>query len=265
MKRMTRKARSRYSTQKSQEQAGGSLTGGVPGTSSNVPSAGGGAKQDVDGGDETQVSTSESNTFAISKVVRHKVEPAGRIRKISAALLVDDATVITAENGKRSESRRKRTPDELKQIEELAKAAIGVDVSRGDSLTIENLSFEQVSVDQPAKPTTAERIRLTLNNWSSMVRYLALILLFLLAYALLLRPMKKQLLATFRELPSRVAAQKSQVGGAGSAELIPGQELASLSPDQRAAILKKQLVDKVKTEPAATGKLIQAWLNEGTR
>ncbi len=250
-------------TQKSEEQVGGGVSGGVPGTSSNVPGGNGGAKPAVDGEDETQVSRSESNTFAVNKVVRHTVAPAGRIRKISAALLVDDAIVEKQENGKRSQSRRKRTPEELKKIEDLSKAAIGIDVSRGDTLTIENLSFEEVLVDQPTKPTMAERIRVTLNDWSSMVRYGALILLFLLAYALLLRPMKKQLLATFRELPTRVAAQESQVRGGISAELIPGQELAALSPDQRAAALKKQLVEKVKKEPGTTGRLIQSWLNEG--
>jgi flagellar M-ring protein FliF len=251
-------------TQKSEEQVGGGLSGGVPGTSSNVPGGGGGAKPAVDGDDETQISKSESNTFAVSKIVRHKLEPAGRIKRISAALLVDDAIDVKQENGKRSETRRKRTPEELKQIEELAKAAVGIDPTRGDSLTIENLSFEQTPVDQPAKPTTAERIRVTLNDWSSMVRYAALILLFLLAYVLLLRPMKKQLIATFRELPARVAAQDSKLGAASSAELA-GRDLSALSPDQRSAALKKQLVDKVKSEPAATGKLVQAWLNEGAR
>ena len=253
-------------TQKSEEQVGGSLAGGVPGTSSNVPGGSGGAKPAVEGGDGTQLSSSESNTFAVNKVVRHTVEPAGRIRKISAALLVDDAIVVTQENGKRSESRRKRTPDELKQIEDLAKAAIGVDVSRGDSLTVENLSFEQIPVDPPGKPTTTERIRNTLNDWSSSVRYAALILLFLLAYALLLRPLKKQLLTTFRELPASVASHRSQVAASAAAELIAGQELASMSQEQRRAVsLKKQLVEKVKSEPAETGKLIQAWLNEEAR
>jgi flagellar M-ring protein FliF len=251
-------------TQTSEEQVGGGLSGGVPGTSSNVP-GGSGAKPAVEGGDESQISKSQSNTFAVNKVVRHTVEPAGRIRRISAALLVDDAIDVKQENGKRSESRRKRTPEELKQIEALAKAAIGIDVSRGDSLTIENLSFESIPVDPPPKPTAAERIRVTLNDWSSMIRYVALILLFLLTYVLLLKPMKKQLLATLKELPARVAAQESKLGSGASAELSPGQDLSALSPEQRSAALKKQLVDKVKREPGATGKLIQAWLNEGAR
>ncbi len=248
-------------SQSSEEQVGGAMTGGVPGTSSNVP-GGSGAKAVATGGDGTQLSKSESNTFAVNKIVRHVVEPAGRIRRVSAALLVDDAIEAKMENGKRTETRRKRTPDELKQIQELAQAAIGIDVSRGDSLTVQNLSFEQTPVDPPAKVSIPERVRLTLNDWSSTVRYAALILLFLLAYALLLRPVKRQLLTTFRELPARIASQNASL----AADATAAVEGATLTPEQqRAASLKKQLVEHVKGEPTATGKLIQAWIHEGGR
>ena len=108
-------------------------------------------------------------------------------------------------------------------------------------------------------------MRVLLNDWSSIVRYAVLILLFLLAYALLLRPLKKQLLSTIRALPSRVAEQRAQVAGGAAGELIPGQGLTLSQEQQRAAAMKKQLVEKVKSEPAAAGKLIQAWLNEGAR
>lgn len=247
-------------TQRSEERVGGVMAGGVPGTSSNVP-GGTGAKTTVDNADASQFSKSESNTFAVNKRVRRTVEPAGRIRRVTAALLVDDVVEVAQVNGKRTESRRKRTSEELKQIEGLASAAIGIDSNRGDSLTVQNLSFEQKSIEMPAKPSIPERVRVMLNDWSSMVRYGALILLFLLAYALLLRPLKKQLITTFRELPARLAAEKKPqlAGEEASAE-------ASLSPEQqRAASLKKQLAEHVKKEPNATGKLLQAWIHEGGR
>jgi flagellar M-ring protein FliF len=246
-------------SQKSEEQVGGALTGGVPGTSSNVP-GGNGAKAAVDAGDSMQLSKSESNTFAVNKVVRHVIEPAGRIRRISAALLVDDAVEAKQEGGKRVETHRKRTPEELKQIEDLAKAAIGIDASRGDQLTVQNLSFDQPAPETIVKPSVTERVRTTLNDWSSTVRYAALILLFLLAYVLLLRPLKKQLIATFRELPARLNTQKSELAAGGVAA-----DGNALSEPQRAAALKKQLLEKTTTEPAATGKLIQAWIQEGAQ
>jgi len=248
------------SAQHSEEQVGGMMTGGVPGTASNVPGSNAGAKPVVESGDGTQLSKSETSTYAVNKVVRHTLQPAGRIRRVSAALLVDDATDIKQENGKRTETRRKRTADELKQIEELAKAAIGLDVNRGDGLTVQNLSFEQTPVEVPTKPAITERVRVTLNDWSSILRYAALILLFLLAYALLLRPMKKQLLTTLKELPQRVASPNK----AGIPELSAEDSLASLPPEQQRAIqLKKQLTEKVRTEPVAASKLIQGWLHEG--
>jgi len=292
------------SSQSSEERVGGAITGGVPGTSSNVPSANNiteptkattastaptaantaapnntapGSAQATnaqaangmsrtfvaEGSEETQLSKSESSTYAVNKLVRRTLEPAGRIRRISAALLVDDAIDAKQENGKRIETKRKRTPDELKQIEDLAKASIGIDTDRGDTLTVQNLSFKQTPVDAPAKPTPLERVRVTLNDWSSFVRYGALILLFLLAYALLLRPMKRQILTTLRELPARVVSEKAQVAGAAGAPLSPGQDLMSLPPEQqRSLMLKKQLVDKVKAEPVATSQLVQAWIHE---
>jgi len=291
------------SEQKSEEQVGGILAGGVPGTSSNVPggsnapqaaaqngdstkpttatastktadakaatdtkSASAGeapynpAKMAADTGEGTQLSRSESSTFAVNKVVRHVMEPAGRIRRISAALLIDDAVEVTQQNGKRQETRRKRTPDELKQIEQLAQAAIGIDTTRGDVLTVQNLSFDQTPVEAPAKPSVMQKVRVTLSDWSSVVRYAALILLFLLAYALFLRPLKKQLMTTFRELPAAISAKKQPVAGV---DLPPGQSLSALPPEQQRSIgLKKQLLEKVNTEPVATSKLIQAWIHE---
>ena len=47
----------------------------------------------------------------------------------------------------------KRTPEEMKQIEELVTAAIGIDATRGDKLAVENLSFQTLPLENPAPPT----------------------------------------------------------------------------------------------------------------
>jgi flagellar M-ring protein FliF len=254
------------SQQRSEEQVGGGLTGGVPGTSSNVPTGNASAKATVDPADGSQISKSESNTYAVNKIVKHTLQPAGRIRRISAALLVDDALEVKQENGKRTENHRKRTADELKQVEQLASAAIGADTARGDSVTVQNLSFESVPAEPLVKPTAMERVRVTLNDWSSMVRYAALLLLFLLAYGLLLRPVKKQLLTTLRELPAGAAARQVRDAAGGGGDLGAVSNLAGLPAEQqRTQALKKQLVDKVKGEPVIATQLIQAWLQDGSK
>ena len=283
------------SEQKSEEQVGGGLNGGVPGTTSNVPggtaavnTTANNGKPDpnnkadanakattaaatnvntsnriTDSEDGMQISRSESNSYVVSKVSRHVLEPAGRIRRISAALLVDDAVEIKQENGKKQETRRKRTPEELNQIADLAKAAIGIDTTRGDVLTVQNLSFDQTPMEAPTKPSLVQKVRVTLDDWSSLVRYAAIIVMFLLAYILLLRPLQKQILTTFRELPAALSAKKQQPQGVAGVDLAPGEDPTALPPAQQRAIgLKKQLLEKVNTEPAAAGKLIQAWIHE---
>ena len=85
-----------------------------------------------------------STTYAVSKSLHRSVEPAGRVRRIAAAVLVDDAIEVSQQGAKRTTTRRKRTPEELKEIEQLARAAIGVDLQRGDVLAVENLSFQEI-------------------------------------------------------------------------------------------------------------------------
>jgi flagellar biosynthesis/type III secretory pathway M-ring protein FliF/YscJ len=94
-----------------------------------------------------------------------------------------------------------------------------------------------------------------LTNWSTLVRYAAVFLLFLLVYFLVLRPVKKQMVTTFRELPAHVSASQRASLAAGGGEADNGA--------QRSLTMKKQLVDKVKSEPVSAGRLVQAWLREG--
>ncbi len=244
--------------------SGGETDGGVPGTASNVPNATTPAKPEEETDDTVQSSKTQNATYAVDKTVRHTLQPMGRIRRISAALLVDDVVETQQVNGKSTEVRRKRTPEELKQIETLAAAAIGLDEKRGDTLAVQNLSFQQLPQSTPAPPTKVERIRVTLNDWSSMIRYGVIFLLFLLTYVLLLRPIKKQALSAFSQLPDRSAAQLKAEMAAGE---VPGSpEVMALSDAERRSLgLQKSLAEKAKSEPAVTGRLVQSWLREGSQ
>jgi flagellar M-ring protein FliF len=243
--------------------SGGETTGGVPGTASNVPSATTPAKSEEEADDTVQSSKTQNATYAVDKVVRRTVQPMGRIHRITAALLVDDVTETQQVNGKSTETRRKRTAEELKQIEVLAAAAIGLDEKRGDTLAVQNLSFQQLPQQVPAPPTKVEKIRVTLNDWSSMIRYGVIFVLFMLTYVLLLRPIKKQALSAFSQLPDRSAAQLKAEMAAGEAPV--SAEIMGLSDAERRSLgLQKQLAEKARTEPAVTGRLVQSWLREGS-
>ena len=83
----------------------------------------------------------------------------------------------------------------MKQIEELAKAAIGFDAPRGDQFSLQNVSFSQPAADLPLPPGKFQRFMVFAERWTGALRYVALSLLFLVAYFLILRPVKKQVLA----------------------------------------------------------------------
>jgi flagellar M-ring protein FliF len=236
----------------------------VPGTASNVPNANTPAKSDDEADDTVQSSKTQNATYAVDKTVRHTLQPMGRIRRISAALLVDDAVDVQQANGKSSETRRKRTPEELKQIEALAAAAIGLDEKRGDTLAVQNLSFQQSPQQVPTPPSKVDRIRVIINDWSSLIRYGVIVVLFLLTYMLLLRPIKKQALSAFSQLPDKSAAQlKAEVA---TSEASGSSEVMTLSDaDRRSLGLQKQIAEKAKSEPAVAGRLVQAWLREGAQ
>jgi len=251
--------------QKSEENVGGGGPAGVPGTASNLP--GSAAPKATVIANDTQSSHSESATYAVSKSVRHTMQPPGRVKRIAAAVLVDDAVETAETNGVKTQSRRKRTSDEMKQIEKLAGAAIGLDTQRGDMLAVQNLSFQELPVEKPLPPSKLETARKVAVQWSGLLRYAGIFALFLIVYFLILRPVKKQMVAAWRELPDRVAEKTKQLGKAATAaalatagveiELPPGTEQA-----RRATTLKKQLADKVRTEPAAASRLVQTWIRE---
>ncbi len=253
------------SMQRSEERVGGSTVGGVPGTSSNVPGAKADAASSVTG-DGNQNSKTESATYGVNKTVRRTSEPAGRIRRITAALLVDDMVETRQDNGKSVAARKRWTPEGLKQVQELAQAALGLDAARGDLVSVQNISFDQpVPAPLPAPPWP-ERIRTLLNDWSNLVRYGIIVLLFGATYALIIRPIKSQAIMTMKELPAQKRRSVSSVAGEAPALGLSGDGLAALAvPPEKAKLLKKQVLDKVKHEPQSSSQLVRTWLREEPR
>ncbi len=270
--------------QHAEETSSGGAPAGIPGTASNIPastaataapptpapgaapnaaaSATPAAASSVAAAtaptSDQSSSRSDSTTFAVSKTMHHSVEPPGRLRRIAAAVLVDDAVEVTEVAGKRTTTRRKRTVDEMKQIEQLAGAAIGIDPQRGDVLAVENLSFQERPVEVLAPPTRTERWRTLIEPWSWSLRYVGLAALFLVIYWMVLRPVKQQALSAFRQLPSRLSAQIAPAAEGAAPAGIAG---AVVGVD-RATQLKRLLTEKAQAEPAAVSRLVQTWVQQ---
>lgn len=264
-------------SQISHESADGLEPSGIPGTASNAPNSppSGAAANQTNTDQTTQGIHTESKTFAVSHTVRHLLEPAGRIKRVAAAVLVDDVVEAKDENGKTSEARRKRTPEEMKQIEDLSKAAIGWDGGRGDQISVQNVSFRAPQIEKIEPPSLPDRVRIVTERWTGLLRYAAVFVLFVLVYFLILNPVKSRVLTAIEAAGARAPAERERAlaaeGGSASPELYGGDQ-ATLSGAagaqaqlQRANALKQQIVTRVKTDPASATRPVQGWLRDGVQ
>ncbi len=87
---------------------------------------------------DTSSKTEETINYEISKIVRNKVKNTGTIKRLTAAVLVD-GVYEKGSDGKMVY--RPRTAEEMEQISDLVKSAVGFDANRGDMVEVENLQF----------------------------------------------------------------------------------------------------------------------------
>jgi flagellar M-ring protein FliF len=267
--------------------APGAAVGGIPGTSSNVaaakpvapptpatatppgaPTTPGAATTTAAATatspaflrDPGQSSKTESATYGVNRITRHVIEPAGSIRRVTAAVLLDDAIERKQEKGKWVETHRKRTPEELKTISELAQAAIGFNSARGDVISVQDLAFDRPIVADLPPITFAEKARKGINDYAAVIRYAGMLALFLLVYVLMLRPIQKRALAA---APQNALLATSRASAATEADAAAiGETAANLA--LRSQALRKQLADFVKAEPESSTNAVRAWLREET-
>jgi len=241
------------SHQKSEDQSGGgAVSSGVPGTTSNVPPAQPSKPTTLP---ETQHSTTENAQYGVNRTVIHTIAPAGRIQRITAAILVDDEVVKTTAKGKEHYSRRKRSPQELEQIKNLAEAVIGYDAKRGDTLTIENIPFDADSDLEGLAPSGLDRVKKAVSESSPALRPLSLLVLFVLAYILIIRPVQRNIL---KAAPAAAAGQAQLPRE--PMEALPGARAETSSA--RALQLKEQARETLRQNPLPTTRAVQAWLRE---
>lgn len=255
------------SEQKTEERAGGpagvaggavagtaGAGGGVPGTSSNIPSKQ--APLPAATAQSTQSSTSESAQYGVNKTETHTVMPAGRIQRVTAAILVDDAVVRTVVNGKETFKKAKRSPEEMDKIQQLAAGVIGFDAKRGDTISVQNLSFDSpISGADLAAPNWQQKAEKAVTDYSSLVRPVSLLLLFVLAYLFVLRPIQRQALSPGQPYQ---AAQPVLENSSSNRMAIGG----GINDTRGATQLKEQTIEMIRQKPVNTARAVQAWLRE---
>jgi len=126
-------------------------------------------------------------------------------------------------------------------------------------MSVQNLTFEHPDAEDLPPATLGDKARKELNDYSSEVRYGVLLLLFLIVYLLMIRPIQKRVLAIPNSLPAPAHAALAAESG-----LMPIQDSPAILA-QRSIILKKQLADFVRAEPDSSVTAVRTWLQEETQ
>lgn len=236
------------------EQTSGAQSGptGIPGTASNAPNVQPPLFPQQNPG--TQSLKQESGTYGASKRVRHTVQGAGKVRRVTAAVLINHRMLV---NGKQI-SWQPRTPEEMQHLTELAQAAIGFDSARGDTVSVEDLAFEENSARPPA--TVMEEFLAGAAQSESVWRYGALLTALLCLIFFILRPAIRGKVAPEGVVAANLPSDPELPAGQTGSDHQLGEE-AIEQQRKRAQLVFDAVAEHMRREPAQTTRLLQSWIH----
>ena len=142
-------------SQRTEDSTGGAMASGVPGTASALPRP----TSRPAGGINRVSRTTENIAYQTSRTVKKTRMPAGVVKKMSLAVLVDQS--VTWEKDQKGVRRVlvPPTPETLKIIHDLVAGVTGFNAERGDQLVIETLPFESTLLLEPPLPPGTQPFR----------------------------------------------------------------------------------------------------------
>lgn len=217
----------------------------------------------------------ENGTYGVTKHLLHSEEGPGRVRRVTAAVVVNDRS-FTEGTGKLQHTVWKpRSADEMRRLEQLAQAAVGFDARRGDQVVMENISFSTNTAEMkpPVMDRVMEEIRTLLASQPGMMRMLVIGICAVLLVLFVLRPMAKQVTATLREPMLLTAGVKAPAALSDQQETMPESEwrLEDRAPEAiplpvRSRTQRQQqgifdhVSEHIRREPVQSTRLLEAWI-----
>ncbi len=152
--------------------------------------------------------TEEIVNYEISRTTKTEVIEAGRINRISVAVVVDG---IYSKNDKGELTYQPRSKEEIDRIAALVRTAIGFDSKRGDQVEVVNLRLAETPSNPINEPTGffGNLLQFTKDDIMHAIEVAMMTLLGLAVLMFGIRPIVRRILG-----PEPVAAIASAVGGA---------------------------------------------------
>lgn len=148
------------SEQTSEEQSTQTATQGVPGALSNQPTPAGVAPDPAAAPASTAASSTASpssasknatRNYELDKTITHTRLATGALRRLSVAVVVDDRHLAQSDGTVKAQP---YSQEDINRFSDLVKQAVGFDSSRGDQVTVTNVTFkmDELIEELPATP-----------------------------------------------------------------------------------------------------------------
>src|SRR6201999_3286541 len=178
------------SSQTREEQTSNGVEGGQVTVNNELPGnqAGGNNQQTRDQSKKSE----ETNNYEISRTTKTEVTEAGRVNRISVAVLVDGSY---NKNEKGEMVYQDRNKEQLDRIATLVRSAIGFDQKRGDQVEVVNLRFAEAPAVAPlAEPTgLLGALQFTKDDVMYVIELGVMMLLGLVVLFMVIRPLVKRI------------------------------------------------------------------------
>jgi flagellar M-ring protein FliF len=202
---------------------------------------------------ETPMSKSKRAThnYELNKTISHTRNPAGTIRRLSVAVVVDNKQV-TSDTGDVTAVPYK--PEELTRLTNLVKEAVGFDEKRGDSVSVINAAFIQPQAPAPLPETPLWKQPWL---WDVAKQGLGIILVLLLGFGVL-RPLLRSLAEKGKEPPVMFAGAEGQALSAGEEPFALSAPAQPKAPDYESDLNTTRSM--VAQDPKRVAQVIKTWV-----
>jgi flagellar M-ring protein FliF len=215
----------------------------------------------------------ERGTYGVSKHVVHSEEGPGRVRRVTAAVVVNDRSLLEGSGKQEHVVWKPRSADEMRRLEQLAQAAVGFDTRRGDQVVVENVSFSSNApeVKPPVMEQLMEQARTLARTQPDFAKTAVIGLCGVLLVLFVLRPMTRQVVAALKEPALLTSGTTAAALGSGEepAALIDPLDGAMASPITLPVRTKEQMqqqgifeqvAEHIRREPVQSTRLLEAWI-----
>jgi len=231
--------------------------GGIPGALSNQPPSAAAATADGTAGEPEPTPINESlkriRNYELDRTLSHTRQPTGSISRLSVAVLVDDKQVL-GEKGKITTE--PLTGDELANLEQLVRDAVGFDEARGDRVSVSNVPF----IDEPAPEPLEEPGMFEGAGMRGIFKQVLGAALVLAIVFGVVRPLLRNLSAGFGGASGGAAPVQIAGGEGAMPQFAPAQAqpvAQTLSFDDKIGVAR-QAADQ---DPERVAQIVRSWVN----